>query len=314
MVSCAAGQSRLVPIVHADDCGLSEGITDAIIRCCDDGWLRRTSVVANGAGWDHAVAALRRRPQLPVALHLNLFEGRPIANAAELDRLVDSSGRFHRGFVALAMEDLRDAGAARLRAQIRLELRLQFERFLGAFGDRGPLLVDSHAHYHLLPPVFDVLMELCADYPVAGVRLPREPFTPGVRPSMLNVAKHVVLRVLSRRAELALRARSLVTATAFVGILGSGGMTLEHVRAALARLRRVGASGPVEILFHPGRARAEEAGLWEGRPELQAIYLSAARDREGELLRSPALAELLRAYGDETADVASVATRTEALQ
>ncbi len=66
---------RLVPIVHADDCGLSEGITDAIMACHDRGWLRRTSVVANGAAWEHAVERAQRRESLAVVLHLNLFEG-----------------------------------------------------------------------------------------------------------------------------------------------------------------------------------------------------------------------------------------------
>ena len=76
---------RLVTVVHADDCGLSEGITDAIVRCYDHGWLRRTSVIVNGAGWTHAVAELRRRPELSVALHLNLFEGSPLSDPTDVD-------------------------------------------------------------------------------------------------------------------------------------------------------------------------------------------------------------------------------------
>jgi len=72
----------LVPIIHADDCGLSAGITNAIVACYDGGWLRRTSVIVNGDGWQHAVEELRRRPNLAVSLHLNLFEGRPLSSTS----------------------------------------------------------------------------------------------------------------------------------------------------------------------------------------------------------------------------------------
>ena len=105
---------------------------------------------------------------------------------------------------------------------------------------------------------------------------------------MVNVAKNVVLRMLSHRATPALKSRSLKTTEAFVGVLGTGAMSLAHVRAALDHLRRSGTTGTVEILFHPGRARHDEASLWSDRPELRAFYLSADRDREAELLCSPA--------------------------
>ena len=307
---------RLVPIPHADDCGLSAGITDAIMACYDRGWLRGTSVVANGAGWEHAVAALRQRPGLSVALHLNLFEGSPLSAPTDVDLLVDPRGRFHRGFVALWAQGLAGAGATRLRAQVRLELRRQIERFLEAFGDRGPLSVEGHAHYHVLPSVLDELLGLGAEYPLGAVRLPREPLywplTWGApRPPLLNVVKNLVLRALCRRAQPALRAQSVKTAEAFVGVLGTGTMTLAHVRAALEHLRRAGTSGNIEILFHPGRARPDEASLWSDRPELRALYLSANRDREAELLCSHALGQLLRAYGAPLDDGASSARPRE---
>ena len=94
----------------------------------------------------------------------------------------------------------------------------------------------------------------------------------------------------------ALRERSVDTTAAFVGVLATGAMTLEHVRASLEYLRRTGASGTVEILFHPGRARPDEAWLWKDRPDLEAFYRSANRDREAELLCSDALGDLLRVH------------------
>ena len=294
----SADISSLVPIVHADDCGLSPGITDAILACYDRGWLRRTSVIVNGAGWEYAVAELKQRPRLPVVLHLNIFEGRPVSPPSEVDLLVDARGQFYRGFAMLWARGLAGAGAGRLRGQIRLELRRQIERFQEGLASGGPLSVDGHVHYHIIPPVLGELLALCAEYPIRTIRLPREPLywplTRVPRPSAVNVLKNVVLRTLCRRALPALEARSIDTTAAFIGVLATGAMTLEHVRASLEYLRQTGASGTVEILFHPGRGRPQEAWLWKDRPDLEAYYLSPDRDREAELLRSDALGELLR--------------------
>ena len=299
--SMLSAHPPLVPIIHADDCGLSAGITEAILACFDHGWLRRTSVVVNGDGWSHAVAELRRRPTLGVSLHFNLFEGRPLSNPSELDLLVDERGKFYRGFAAQWLRGLSGVRAVRLRGQIRLELRRQIERFLGAFGDRKHFLVDGHIHFHVLPMFFDELLALCAEYPIAGIRLPRERFCwPAVRNApqvrMLNLTKCAVLHALCRRADRALHARGVSTADAFIGVIGTGGMTLEYVSAALNHLHAIGTSGTVEILFHPGRARADEASLWSDRPALQEFYFSEERDREAELLRSTDLGRLLGAY------------------
>jgi chitin disaccharide deacetylase len=293
------GDRRLSVIVHADDCGLSDGITDTIVACHDHGLLHRASVVVNGAGWARAVALLRQRPSLGVALHLNLFEGRPLSDAREVPLLVDAAGRFRRSFVDLWLAELRvDTASSPLAQQIRLELRRQIECFHAAFGDRGPLAVDSHVHYHVIPIVLAQLLALSAEYPIGTIRLPRErgywPGTAGApRPPLINVAKAVVLRALCRRAAPLLDTARVETTDAFVGVLGTGCMTLAHVRAALERLRRDGGAGRVEILFHPGRARADEAPLWADRPELRTLYLSPNRDAEAEVLRSAAFRELL---------------------
>ena len=308
-MSLAPDTSPLVPILHADDCGLSAGITDAIMRCYDRGWLRRTSVVVNGAGWEQAVAALRSRPRLSAVLHLNVFEGRPLSPPSEVDLLVDGRGQFYRGFAALWARGLAGAGAARLRAQLRLEMRRQIERFREALGNDGPLSVDGHVHYHVIPPVLSELLALCAEYSIRTIRLPREPLywpiTRAPRPPVVNVVKNVVLRGLCRRAVPALQARSMETTTAFVGVLATGAMTMEHVRAALDYLRQAGTSGTIEILFHPGRARPDEASLWRDRPDLAAFYLSANRDREAAVLCSDTLGQLLRAYNAPAKDAPS---------
>lgn len=294
------------PLVHADDCGLTPGITAGILACHDHGALQRTSVIVNGSGWEQAVEGLRVRPALAVVLHLNLFEGQPISPPGEVDRLVDPRGQFHHGFAGLWRRASTGADRHRVGAQIGLELRRQIERYVTAFGDRRPRAVDSHVHYHLLPPVWSVLQPLLREYAITEIRLPREPlYWPAVsgapRPALINVVKNRLLDRLCRTAARDLAA-DVRTSTAFLGVLGTGGMTLGHVRSGLEWLRRRGVGGQVEILFHPGRATAGEASQWRDRPALGRSYLSAARDDEAAVVRSGALAALLHEYGGRPAD------------
>lgn len=297
---------RLVSIVHADDCGLSEGITNSILKCHDTGWLQRTSIVVTGAAWQYAVSTLRERPHLGVVAHLNLFEGVPLSPAAEVDLLVDRRGRFNRGFLQLWRRTLASRSATRLRSQVRLELRRQLERFGDAFGRAGSVSVDSHLHYHVIPGVFNELLPLCGEFSVHSVRLPRErlywPSTTGApRPRVVNVAKNLTLQMLSRRAARLVEEHALQTTDAFVGVLATGEMTLAHVRAALDCLRRRQTPATVEILFHPGRARPEETYLWSDRPHLAEVYRSPARDREAQVLCSAELGHLLQEYASSDA-------------
>ena len=79
-------------LVHADDLGISHGITDSILRCADEGALNSTSVVVNCEASAYALAECGKRPGLRLALHLNLVEGRPLSPPDALDLLTDEEG------------------------------------------------------------------------------------------------------------------------------------------------------------------------------------------------------------------------------
>ena len=68
-------------IFHADDYGLSKGITDNILLCHDQGILHRVSLMANGYAYDYACEELLQRPNLTGCVHLNLIEGEPLTKA-----------------------------------------------------------------------------------------------------------------------------------------------------------------------------------------------------------------------------------------
>src|SRR5262245_21581599 len=181
--------------VHADDLGVSRGVTDGILRCVDEGPVEGVSVIANGGAFDYAIAALRARPRLAVSVHLNLIEGRPLTPVGELDLLVDAQGLLRHRFTSLwrAHALATPATRKRLEGQVRAEFRAQAARVRAALGPDVPLRLDSHMHVHHIPFVCRIVTDLCIDLRAAGMRLVREPFLRGLpaesRPGLDDVAR-----------------------------------------------------------------------------------------------------------------------------
>jgi len=289
----AAGAASI--IVSADDLGLSRGITDGILDAVDNGCVTSTSIVANGTAFEYAIEQYLVRPGLGLTVHLNLMEGRPLSRADGVDLLVDRKGRFCRSFPSLLLGYARagDELRRRMHDQVKVEMRAQILRVSRRLGQETGLRVDGHQHYHMIPFVFDALMELNEEFRFSYVRLLDEPFflldgrALSVRNHLgPNLLKHLLLKALAARARRILRARDIAHCHRFVGLLFSGNMTERSVRSALGRIRRRDRDELVELLLHPGQAAAGEEDLWAGRPELAAYYYSAQRERERDTLKS----------------------------
>jgi len=288
-------------LVSADDLGLTKGITDGILLAHREGVLSSTSVLAGGEAFDYAMEQWRSRPTLALTAHLNLMEGPSSAPARDVDLLVDARGEMALSFVQLLGLSLKLRGAARerLRGQIRDELDAQLHAVAAAAGPQWQPRVDGHQHYHLIPIVLEALLELHERWNFSWVRVTDEPFflarplAPAL-PNYLgpNLAKHGILKVLSRRAKKELARKGIPHCRWFVGLLFSGQMMIDPVRCAIAHLEGLPSTalGPddiVEILLHPGRAGDSEAGRWGTRHDLRDYYVSPWRDRERATLCSP---------------------------
>jgi hypothetical protein len=220
-----------------------------------------------------------------------------------LPDLVDEQGTFRHSFQSLCLFYLRadNARRTRLRAQVRAEFRAQLERVAGCIEPQCGLRVDSHVHVHMIPFVFDVLMELHDELHFEYVRCLAEPFflTFNGLDSLrnyagLNIAKHAILKAFARRALPRLQSRGISHCRHFIGVLFTGNMREEAVNAALARLEgRCGADELVEILLHPGGAAPGEESIWDGKPSYRNVYYSDWRARERDTLKSPAFRALV---------------------
>lgn len=254
-------------IVTADDFGLHERVNAAVERAHREGVLACASLMVGAPAARDAVERARRLPSLAVGLHLVLADGPAILPAREIPALVGADGRFGD---AMARDGCRFFFLPHVRAQLRREIRAQFE----AFAATGLTLdhVNTHKHFHLHPTVLSMIIEIGREFGLRAVRLPFELGAPfWLRPWIALV-----------RARLA---RAGIAHNDYViGIEHSGGMDEAVLLAALADLP----AGVGELYSHPA-----EAGEQPITPSMHA-YQPA--DELAALL-SPRVAQALEASG-----------------
>lgn len=254
---------------HADDYGLFPAQTERILQCFYNGALNGISLMPNSPCLDACLAML---PETCLALtvHLNLMEGRSVAPKETVPHLVDEEGVFRVSFVSLLLCRLTGRHSLYLR-ELKRELSAQIHVLLPLFQQRGESLrLDGHAHWHMLPVLFDALMEVLQEekLPVSYIRIPREPLGLLVRrlPVILpfhpiNIVKSLLLYVLAgrnlRRHRAALRT---MERKLFLGVLFSGRFDYDKIRLLLPDLEAKAAKRGwgVELLTHPGAVYEEE--------------------------------------------------------
>ncbi|XP_074062693.1 carbohydrate deacetylase [Macrotis lagotis] len=164
---------RVRLVVTGDDLGYCPRRDQGLLEAFLAGALSGASLLVNGAAADSA-AGLARRFGLPVGLHANLSEGRPVSA-----RLGPGASLLGPGGCFLGKMGFREA-LARGRVslpEVREELRAQLRRFRALLG-RAPAHVDGHQHVHVLPGVRQVFAEVLREH---GVRYTRVPAEPGLR-------------------------------------------------------------------------------------------------------------------------------------
>lgn len=282
---------------HADDYGLFPAQSARILACHTDGVLNGTSVMPNGAALSECLAALPSEG-ISLSVHLNLMEGRCLAPKEELGLLVDRDGVFSVSFSRLLFCALTGKRGA-YKQQLKKELRAQIAALQPLFFRLNqPLRLDGHAHWHMLPVVFDALMEVIAEdkLPVSYIRIPREPLGLYFRHFFrifpfhpINVVKTLLLHLLSGRN---LRRHAAVLSgmekKVFLGVLFSGCFDERRFRLLLPDAQALAAKRGwgLELLAHPGAVYEEEdIRLLTNRDDLRFLA-SPARLIEAQAFRN----------------------------
>lgn len=286
-------------IYHADDFGITLEQSRRILQCSDNcggaGVLNSISILATSPHFEECAALLEPLPaHLLVSLHINIVEGPCCSNPADIPLLADSSGCFHSSFAQMLALSY-GSQARELRRQLDIEIGAQLDAFLTRFPHmKNALRVDSHQHFHLIPAVFDALLDAIRSRgcTLSFMRIPAEPLLPFLRtPSIwlrippINWLKHWLLNRLWKRNQAKLPEFNQVSAV-FCGIFFSGHMTIANVEAVLPRLQDYANKKhmPLELLFHPGGYEDPSSALDPKLKGFVQFYQSPLRAQEAHAL------------------------------
>lgn len=254
---------------HADDYGLFPTQSRRIADCCLNGVTNGVSVMPNSPYLQECMEILRPiEKDLRIAVHLNFMEGHSICTPKEVDLLVNKQGIFNVSFGKLLLASVLPS-RRRYRAQLKKEIHAQIHAVTPYLESR-PVRIDSHSHYHMLPVVFDALMDVIQEenLSVSYIRIPEEyvkiyfscrkelvQFLP------INLLKVLVLNFLAKRNKRKYRKfLGSLERSVFCGVMYSGRMCSQNMRVLLPEMEhlaeRLGKN--LEILAHPGAVYEEE--------------------------------------------------------
>jgi hopanoid biosynthesis associated protein HpnK len=259
-------------IVNGDDFGLTRGVNAGIVRAFREGILTSTTLMANGDGFDDAVALARANPGLGVGCHLVLVGGPTVAPAGDVPSLADNSGRLPASLLALVGK----LGCGLIHGRdIEMELRAQIDRVRRAGIE--PTHVDTHKHTHSHPRVMKALARVAGE---TGIRWVRRPFEDPR--NFLGIGTHHNGRIPIKQRALVAAARAaaplfrrlvkshgLATPDHFYGLGATGRLEREAILGVLERLP----DGTSELMCHPGICDAD----------LERTPTRLKRQREAEL-------------------------------
>lgn len=275
-----------VLVVNADDYGLTEATSRAILRAHREGVVTSTSVLALGSGFARTAAWLADAPGLGLGTHLAAVgEDPPLLSAREIPTLVDAQGRLRMNWkqflplVAARRIDLDD---------VRREFAAQME-LLHEDGRRFDH-VDTHQNLHLWPGVRDIVMDLAAERGIRCIRVTRS----AERGPVGQVVRRLAVRLERRCA-----ASGWAFPAASTGLDEAGALAGDGMAAAIGRLGATGAP-TAELATHPGEA---------GDPDIHRYAWGYVWADELEALCAPAARAAVAAAGFRLGTFADVAAR-----
>lgn len=234
-------------ILNADDFGLSDAHNRAVLEGYGAGVLTSASLCVNGEEevFDGAVEIVSECPNLGLAVHLNIMEGKSLT---ECPLLTDDSGFFNKGYGYLLSKqfDKKPLG------QIEAEFRAQIEK-----AQKHVKIdhLDSHVHTHGIPSIFKIVCKLAQEYGIPCVRTQFEIpyFAPGVKLKPVNLVKVLLLNFFTLQNRHTLKKFNLKTNDNLIGVGYTALMSVDTVKSGLKAVKNLKGKKEitVEALFHP---------------------------------------------------------------
>ncbi|MEW7277955.1 ChbG/HpnK family deacetylase [Aquimarina sp. 2201CG1-2-11] len=292
--------------VHADDFGMGNEITDNIFTCIEKEIVTSVSIVCTTDHFEYGIRKyLQTSNDVRLCLHLNLVEGKPLTPKSSIHLLVNESGEFKSSFLSLWLRYMMSSKykKAKYKEQVTIEIENQIIKYQNSLTNNDSLNIDSHMHFHMIPFVFDSILEVSKKYKIDFVRNPYElrykyGFVRIKNYLALNFVKNILLNNLSRSYIKKAKKIKVSTNEFFVGVLSTGRMTYKDVHSALEKIRRKKTPDSVDILFHPGGVSDISKVNWTKKKAFRLYYSSQDRKREAKVLCEDRFKNLIHKYED----------------
>jgi hopanoid biosynthesis associated protein HpnK len=255
-------------IINADDFGLSNGVNKAVAQAHTDGVLTSATIMTNMPAADDAVQIAKKTPTLGIGVHLNLTEGSPLSKEANVQPLLNGSGKFACSPTKLAFFSL---AGTKHRNAIRTELTAQIQSVF----DKGlkPTHLDSHKHIHSFPGIFRIVCELARLFEISAVRWPFEPKElsrmPWPLPGQGGRKRAGLIRTMAKINHA--QNPALLKTDALLGVAHTGRIDVNFFRAVAL----YNSAPTAEVMTHPGFADGLDAGktrlVQQRKVELDAL-------------------------------------------
>lgn len=286
--------------IHADDYALSRHTTEDMLKLLRRGLLDSISVLTNMTCYEECAETyleeLKDWPHQPkLSVHLNFMEGHCVAKTGEVLHLVNQNGYFTIGWKDLLIWNYNPFQYKKIKGELKAEILAQTERFREVFGEGEPLRFDGHQHTQMIPIVYRALFEVIAEqhYETEYIRVTKEPIKPFLRNFSLwktykpvNIVKNILLNFYAPGMERSMRKLEGIHIKPMYlwGVWMSGKMDSSRVKHLYKdMMKQASKKGRVlEILFHPGTLKKEEAGTEFSSTEALAFYTSEGRAAEYE--------------------------------
>lgn len=152
-------------IINGDDLGMNESCSRAIAQAMREGLITDTTMMANGAFFDGALALARENGFLDrIGVHFNLTEGQPLTEAILTVPGFAEHGRLCKRY----LQQPRPLSAKEAEA-VRAELCAQAERLTRA--GVAVTHADSHHYAHTYPSLAPLFAAVCRAYGIDKIRL-----------------------------------------------------------------------------------------------------------------------------------------------
>lgn len=299
------------PDIHADDYALTLNTSKDMLECMRAGKLDSISVVPNMSCFEACMALFYEEiPKLPflplMSVHLDFVEGRSLAGREAVPDLTKpDSDLMGLGWGGLFSASYLPGKRKKIKIQLKREIKAQIARAQEAIdkcisvaGKAGVscrqkgLRIDSHQHAHMIPVVWEAVLEVVAEegYQVEYIRNSKEVlgvFLTDVslyrtyRP--INFVKNRLLSLYSHKADRYCRAHGMEQMYLW-GLVMSGRMDRERIEKLYAKMQKKAEKGGrrLEILFHPGLTLPEELTSEIAGDAAKDFYLRKDRHVEKE--------------------------------